>query len=612
MAEIALPLIALGSLYVFSNKDNKDKGTKENFHNMGAWSSTGAKDHPSGQSALPNTDVPNKNYPVHQQPIDKTSDNYIRQYLNPNQTTDKFFSEDVSLRNINSENVNREFKSISGNNMTPATFRHNNMVPFFGSKVTQGTTDRDNLSILDNRQGAGSQQIIKSEAAPLFKPEENVQLAHGAPVTTDFMQSRQMPSSRVANVLPWEQEKVAPGLGLGYTTEGAGGFNSGMMDREAWQPPTVDELRTKSNPRVTFGLLGHEGPAQAKVKEMGTLGVVEKNRPDTECPLGPQRWFTTTGSSLAPMQHPEQMMYETDKCTTEYYGSGSKGTHKGIYTKGHVEAPHREDSTLCTNMNPAIAAGHGPGVQNNYGKSGYNLTTNNRTVSCQSPNNGAMGVINSTVKAMMAPVMDALRPSRKENIIYNANQLGNVQAAVPSLPLTNPQDKPKTTNKEMTADKVGLNYLNVSHIGAAQEGAYQNTEIQVKSQQRNFGDSSSMGNVGNTIVGPMNETAWYNQHNNVNKTSENWPMAGGTQIFNANVNMHIARKDSDRVNNRLQTEDFVRPTVENVAKGIPSTDTLGKIVMPQQYDQTINSERMNPDILQAFKCNPYAQSLHSY
>jgi len=79
-----------------------------------------------------------------------------------------------------------------------------------------------------------------------------------------------------------------------------------------------------------------------------------------------------------------------------------------------------------------------------------------------------------------------------------------------------------------------------------------------------------MGNVGNTIVAPMNETAWYNQHNNVNKTSENWPMAGGTQIFNANVNVNIARKDADRVNNRLQCEDFVRPNAQSIASGIPS------------------------------------------
>ena len=72
-----------------------------------------------------------------------------------------------------------------------------------------------------------------------------------------------------------------------------------------------------------------------------------------------------------------------------------------------------------------------------------------------------------------------LRPSKKEDVIHNANMLGNIQASVPNLPLTNPNDKLKTTNKEMTSDKVGLNYLNISHASVP-EGGYQSAEIQVK------------------------------------------------------------------------------------------------------------------------------------
>ena len=54
------------------------------------------------------------------------------------------------------------------------------------------------------------------------------------------MQSRQIPSTKIANVLPWEQQKVAPGLGLGFTTEGAGGFNAGTLDRQEWLDRNVD------------------------------------------------------------------------------------------------------------------------------------------------------------------------------------------------------------------------------------------------------------------------------------------------------------------------------------------------------------------------------------
>ena len=228
MAEIALPLIGLGALYVISN--NK----KENFVNMGA--------NPN-ERHLPNTHVPNPNFPIREQPINVKNSNYVRQYQNPNQTTDRFFETGNNSANQDDIHIN----SLSGNKVSKENFSHNNMVPFFGSKVRGPQIDSNHSeTILDHRQGAGSHQIKRVEQAPLFKPEDNVQFTHGMPSHTDFLQSRQMPSTMISNVVPWKQEKVAPGLGLGFTTEGSNGFNSGMMDRNAWKPPTVDELRVKT------------------------------------------------------------------------------------------------------------------------------------------------------------------------------------------------------------------------------------------------------------------------------------------------------------------------------------------------------------------------------
>ena len=602
MAELAIPLLGLGILYVFSNANDKER--KEKFTNMG-----------KNENNLPNTHIPNKNFPVQNQPIDKTNENYIRQYLNQNQTTDKFFNDDVSLKNINTAAANannKVIKSLSGKDMTYSSFEHNNMVPFFGSTVKGPSEYGHNKSILDNMGGMGSENIKKVETAPLFKPEDNMQWAYGTPNQSEFYQDRQLPSSKMANVLPWEQQKVAPGLGLGYTTEGAGGFNSGMLDRKAWEPPTVNELRTVTNPKVTYGLFGHEGPAQSGVQNTPVHGKIEKNRPDTDFTVCPNRWLTTTGSSLGPTQAPKQMLGNVNKCTTEYFGSSGGGDEQGSYISGHHETSHRQE--LCsTNMNPISASGQGSGNPNDYGIKGYNIPKNNRTSNCQSQNEGAVGAINGAVKAMMAPIMDALRPSRKENIICNANILGNVQNSVPSLPLTNPNNKLKTTNKEITSDKIGLNYLNISQLSVP-EGGYQNTEIQVKDQQRNLGNSSTEGYVGNTSVcnAQMNVSAWNQQHNNVNKTYENWPMIGGTQIFDGNINIQTAKKDADRVNNRLLSQDFIRPAHQSLTAAVPSVETYGKIHMPQQYGQELNCERMNPDILTAFKNNPYAQSLNSY
>ena len=102
-----------------------------------------------------------------------------------------------------------------------------------------------------------------------------------------------------------DTRKVGPGLGLGFTTEGAGGFNSGMLNRKAWEPPTVNELRTATNPKIVHELHGLEGPAQSKV-QMHLFRKDRKNRPDTNFAIGSDRWLTTTGSSLGPTQIPEQ------------------------------------------------------------------------------------------------------------------------------------------------------------------------------------------------------------------------------------------------------------------------------------------------------------------
>ncbi len=605
MAEVAIPLIALGGLYIFSNQ--KDK--KEEYSNMGL------------KAKLPNTSIPNKNYPVDNQPIDTSSKNYTREFYNANQSTDKFFKNDVSEKYISKETADKTFKSINGECFKAKDFVHQNMVPFFGSKITQPTANRmeeaqQGEGILDYMQGNGSQINRKVEMAPFFKPQDNVQFTSGIPTHTDFYQSRVMPSQRIANVLPWQQEKVAPGLGLGYTTDGAGGFNSGMTDRSAWLPPTVDDLRSKSNPKVSYNLDGHEGPLINNVKNMGTIGNTEKHRPDTDFEMGPQRWLTTTGASKGQASIPEHMMKNVNDCQTEYYGSGTRGDHTGVYTIPMHEESTRKQSCASENITPASALNQAPGFTNNYGRDGYNLLNNNRNNNCKSKNNAALVGVGSAVKGMFAPIMDILKPTRKEDVIYNANQLGNVQSAVPKLPVTNPQEPLKTTNKEMTAGKIGLNYLNVSHMSGNHEGAYQVTESYSKPQQRNYGDSSTHGNIGNTASTneQMNRMAWSNQYNNINKTYENWPNPGGTQVFGANVNMTIDRRDEDRVNNRLTSQDFInivdRP--QDLSVSIPSANTFGKVNMPQQYNEQINCDRINPDILQAFKSNPYTQSLKSF
>ena len=61
--------------------------------------------------------------------------------------------------------------------MDPCELKHNNMVPFFGSSVTQSTKGYEGL--LDSYSGAGSQKIEKSSQAPMFAPQKKYELGIG-------------------------------------------------------------------------------------------------------------------------------------------------------------------------------------------------------------------------------------------------------------------------------------------------------------------------------------------------------------------------------------------------------------------------------------------------
>ena len=73
------------------------------------------------------------------------------------------------------------------------------------------------------------------------------------------------------------------------------------------------------------------------------------------------------------------------------------------------------------------------------------------------------------MKAAIAPLLDVLRPSRKENVIGNINPTGNVQQNVPAGRVWNPADRTPTTIKETTVGLLDNNHLNVE---GQKDGAY--------------------------------------------------------------------------------------------------------------------------------------------
>lgn len=601
--EIAIPLIALGGMYVISNQSSNKSNNNiknENFTNMGIRTNLAA----TTDNYLPNVNIPPQNFPVEN--LNQVVDT-VQEFKNPNLATDKYFNQNVyekrTIHNQDVSNQPQQVYSLTGNYLDTEQFKHNNMKPFIGGKIYGNSY---NMSIaesqLDNMIGSGSQVIEKIEQAPLFKPEENMSWAYGAPNNSDFYQSRQNPAMRVNSVKPFDTVMVGPGLDKGYGVNGSGGYNSGMEARDKWLPYTVDQLRVETNPKLEYKLVNHEGPANSFIKQPGNLetqGRVEKQRPDTFFINSQDRWFTTTGASKGETLRSIQEMgiIKRNDVLTDYTGPAGSGELQAGYAPENFEQSKRND-VINGSINHSSAVGRAPLDENHINKKSFTNYNNNRSTLNQ-PDRMRSG-FSRAIGAAIAPFMDMLRPTLKDESVKNVRIFGDVSTSVSKGPVYNPNDATPTTVKETTLYATKFNINNQS------DGIYVNNYSTPDLTQRDTTSASYDGPPGGAATGwgDMNYSAAYRQHNNDIKsaTIDNRMNQGGMQLFNQEMNVHC-RDDCDRFAGR------VNPAYSNAGAMTPSVETYGSINMPQYYNECYNCDRIQPDILDAFKSNPYTHSL---
>ena len=447
MAEIGAALTLTGLLYILSNQKSKEVADT-NIENKYIP--------PSRNLQQPQVNALSINSDNNFKHENKVISNTMRQQ------NDKYFNKPTT--GVKS-GIGEMYQSLSGKQISQNDFNHNNQVPYFGSKI-KGNYGSHELaeSRLDYLQGAGSQAIKKEERAPLFKPQDSLHQPNGAPNVNNFLQSRVNPSLRMANIKPWEEERVAPGLNKGYTTTGGVGFNNGMESRDAWMPKTVDELRVETNPKETYGLNGHQGPANSNVKEFRNaqmIGKVEKNRPDTMFEMGEGRLFTTTGQQIAPTTKSEQILRDVNRNETScsYYGAGNDPN--GAYVEENYEESKKQQLG-CQAVTNATATGRFKGDTVDFGTKSHSNLHNNRSTTQHDLNQGP---IQGIMKAVISPIIDVFRPTRKENVIGNLHPIGFAGTMVQKRAVEG-QDKPiKTTNRGMIGESTYLHPSNKQQDG---------------------------------------------------------------------------------------------------------------------------------------------------
>lgn len=573
--ELAIPIVAIGGLYIACNQESQ-----EGFAN----------------NELPNTNVKDKNYPytIKENEDELTSRlSVVNKYQPKTAYTDKYFN-NSQMSNQTMTIEGEEYYSLTGEKVTKDHFQHNNMVPYFGGSIRGNTKEMNSYEqILDNHVGSGSQFVSKQEQAPLFKPGDNYQYAHGTPNNNEFYRSRVNPSSSMNNINPFKEEQVAPGLNLGYTSEGKGGFNSGMEHRELWNAKTVDEMRVSTNPKASGNsILGYEGPANSRIKTMGSQGKQEKNRPERDFEMTQDRYMTTTGLEKGQTMRsiPIQRHVSRPDTAVEYSGVAAYGNNS-IYVDGEHNEPHRVqlESYPITGVG---ASGKGGATESDYGIKSKHAYPNNRSSEVD-----YFGAIGGAFGAAIAPLMEQLRPTRKENTIGNMRLYENAKSSVNSSYLFDPNDKLAPTLRDTLEEKTHMNFQ-----GKSQGGYLVSNEQQSSTARSTQGDFCYTGNssAGAGLQNTRSYDAEYNQRNNDIKSStiEGRLIQGNMKLYNGHINQDTKNQYSNVLNDR--------PSIPNGPSDIPSTHSMGKLNGHNPLNQNINIERNDSDMYNVLKGNPYA------
>ena len=600
--EIALPLIGLAGIY-FINKTSSATSNEENFET-------------SNSSQLPNVNIPNKNYPteyINNSETDITSKLSVSNTFESGKNyLDKFFTPNVGIKSSsNSSNIPTEYTSLSGNKVDSSYFQHNNMVPFFGSNLRTNTTSNNvHESSLDAMTGAGSQIFSKKEQGPLFDQQDHLQYAFGTPNHSDFYQSRINPSISMNGVKPFQDEKVGPGLGGGYGTAGSGGFNSGMAERDKWLDRGVDELRVANKPKSSGNsLYGFEGAAYSNVTtaiSVNDYGRMEKNRPDTAYEMGPDRLLTTTGIEKGPYMNPKviEKFISRPETTTEYAGIAGS-SNPNTYSKGEYMVSHNNQLGELP-LGVANANGRNIATDGDYGFKSKTAYPNNRTIKTKEED--YYGAVGGAIGAVVAPLLDALRPSRRENTIGTLRPYQNAKTTVSNSYVFNPNDVPNTTIRETTEKSMNHLNINSNQLGGGYKVATQTPILNNRTTTDNF---SYVGQAG-AGEGSRSITSYesgYNQRNNEIKSStvvgSGYTPSGKMELFNGNMNQSSKPKENHLKNNR----EVVPSPILNYDS--PDRFNMGKIHGPTELYQNIQLDRTDSNILDSLKQNPYTHNILS-
>lgn len=346
--------------------------------------------------------------------INELDENQIPSHVNvyESKQTDVVKEDEITRGVKNFEAVKSK---LTGIEIPAHEFVHNNMQPFYRGSLKQDTRWGSTGNILETYGARTDEVKPKREQPSMFQPEQNVNNINGMQSQTNDLQLRYKPGKIQNNVLPFQQIKVGPGMDNGFCPNPTGGFQQFEIQELAKKSYyDVDETRIASKPKQTFEGRILEGKY---ISKQGKVGTLEKNRPDTHWEQTPDMYFKTTGAVTKESGRPEfpDLVEETQReaITVEYTG-----------------APMIQTAKQTTD----------------YGKSAILIDANERDTT---GGRTYESNISTVLKAFIAPLLDAVKSSKKELSVLNPREYGQLGHNIPSkLTVKDPNDILRTTIKE--------------------------------------------------------------------------------------------------------------------------------------------------------------------
>jgi hypothetical protein len=522
----------------------------------------------------------------------------------PNQTGDKF---------VKSE--------LTGETMSAADFRHNNMVPFFGGRMKQNMAIDTNVSILDSFTGAGSTDIRKREVETMFN---TAQTPYGNPFgmedNTDFFQSRMDDPAlrRRDGERPFEPMRVGPAVEEKFGLTGKGGFQqfevNEIMKRAM---PTTEKLRVKDNPKLTYKT--PVVPGQRFVAAAGdNPGEVRKYKPDTFYidETGERFIGAFSEESQRETARPVQVykFVARPETSSEFIGPAANQEGFESYVSGEYRTPMAQQFGGAGFRNADMQTYYTNDVDQpeaDYGKSSIEIRPNERL----STQDRVMGLNLTPADNQQVSVhyTDKARPTIRSETVGNIRQTGTpvgYAGGAPAITVWDPSDVARTTVKETTIEWGNLGLGVASSADAPTKlKVYDPDDIARPTQKAQISAKSEYYGSGNaTRKDFTSHEAAYNMRLNPNKEQ----IAKGRKPIAGNGGLSLTNEDPGKQTSKKLDADIIndRELRINSVSGLPpGSGDIGQVKYRVPLKLDVSLQRNQPAIISAVENNPLQQSL---